>query len=417
MLDIFVTIAAVLVVFSCLYVLLDKTGKKGAKYVIDAVFLTIIFVFICMPCMRLIDDEYNNIENRSYVVKPNLFDENKKINNFYGKAWDDYLKDRTFFRYPFIKSYFYTIGDINDIILVNGITYNKKTKRMFLYSNFAEDYLDKDVYQKAVLNLHKLSSFCNLNGIKLYVLFFPSQDMLMKETSPYKLEQYRENKKLIMNKLQKEFNFPIIYPINDVIEEGKINPVIYRTDIHLTENATYKVYKALMNVIKKDFPSVKIVPESSYDITTNKKVRNSDWEDIFIDGGLIKHAFQYCRSCKNLFDTDYLYYDFKNDYSSRRTVTDISHLKSKGCFYPEGADLRVLMAGTSVNESLYLFIPYTFKNVKYIRLNNVKGIDYDEGFKIMKYYEKIIKRYKPDIIIFSVMDDNIFQLENLFNYD
>ena len=71
--------------------------------------------------------------------------------------------------------------------------------------------------------------------------------------------------------------------------------------------------------------------------------------------------------------------------------------------------------GTSQNENLSEFIPFTFNSVKRLRNNNVQGIKTSEEFKIMKYYEKEMLDYAPNIIIFCITYNNIPELHKIFN--
>ena len=81
--------------------------------------------------------------------------------------------------------------------------------------------------------------------------------------------------------------------------------------------------------------------------------------------------------------------------------------RSKKYYFPYGADLKVIQIGTSMNENLTQFTPYTFKNLKYYRLNAIKGINVSEEYKIMKYYKRKIMEYQPDILIFCITPMNL----------
>ena len=66
-----------------------------------------------------------------------------------------------------------------------------------------------------------------------------------------------------------------------------------------------------------------------------------------------------------------------------------------------------MQIGTSMNESLLQFTPYSFKNLKYIRLINVKEMSGEENFKLSKYYQSEILQYKPDIIVLCLTPLNL----------
>lgn len=120
---------------------------------------------------------------------------------------------------------------------------------------------------------------------------------------------------------------------------------------------------------------------------------------------------------KKLHKTNYRYYTHKDEKMLQTGVTDIPYHKNKVYFYPKGADYRVILLGTSQSENLTEFIPYTFKNVRRIRNNNVIDVPYEYSFKIMKYNKDEILNYKPDILIFCITTENMFELRNLFTME
>ena len=112
--------------------------------------------------------------------------------------------------------------------------------------------------------------------------------------------------------------------------------------------------------------------------------------------------------------TPYRYYTHK-DFKNLKIKVKYEPLhREKDYFYPKGANYRVILLGTSQNENLTEFIPYTFKNVKRIRTNNVEGLSPTESTKIMKYWQKDIIDYKPNILIFCMTYDNFSKLHFLF---
>ena len=386
------------------------------KGISDIVFLTILFIALCIPCIK-IDNSGFTKENRVLAEKPQILINNKKINDMYGRQFDDYIKDRFFLREFLIKTFYYTIGDINDILFVNRVTYNKKTKRMLLHYQHYSIELERCSLWKVIPKLNILNKFFEEKNIKLYILLTPDLEAVTDELSPYRLKNAKRREAEFIQKLKINSAAPMVYPYEAILEEAKTNPVTFRSDIHWTENSAFIGYKELMKVIVKDFPQVKILSENDFNIVKNKKVR-SDWERTYNYGGLIEDTFPYCKNCrKELFDTDYLYYYAKKQNLLKTKVTDVPFLRMKDFYYPEGADLKVLLIGTSGNENLNEFLPYTFKNLKYIRIREVKNIKTDDEFKIMKYYEKEIMNYSPDIVIFSFFVGDLFQIKKIFRYD
>ena len=84
---------------------------------------------------------------------------------------------------------------------------------------------------------------------------------------------------------------------------------------------------------------------------------------------------------------------------------------TKGFTFPDGIH-KIMLIGTSQNENLLHFLPYSAAQLKYIRLN-LGGVKEVEQFKILKLYKKDILAFKPDILVLSITTDNLPQLRNL----
>lgn len=64
-------------------------------------------------------------------------------------------------------------------------------------------------------------------------------------------------------------------------------------------------------------------------------------------------------------------------------------------------------------KNLLQFLPYSAKEVKYLRLNNSQ-LPNKELYKFMKYYKKELLEFKPDIVIFSVSSDILPRITDFF---
>ena len=171
-----------------------------------------------------------------------------------------------------------------------------------------------------------------------------------------------------------------------------------------------------MKAIHKDFNNITPVKESDYINFRSKKVR-CDFNRKFFSGWGIQTAPFLNIYANKILDTPYLYYENKNKNLLKVKLIDNESKKNKIYYYPKGANYRVLEIGTSMNDNLLQFTPYTFKNLKYIRLNGIKNRKTKEEFKIMKYYKKDILDYKPDIIILCITPLNLNNLQNIFVED
>lgn len=81
--------------------------------------------------------------------------------------------------------------------------------------------------------------------------------------------------------------------------------------------------------------------------------------------------------------------------------------------YTGGGGMKsILLLGTSNNEVLCNFIPYSTARMKYIRINGGQ-LNATEQWKLMKHYKKEILSYKPDILILSISALDYPELRNI----
>ena len=122
--------------------------------------------------------------------------------------------------------------------------------------------------------------------------------------------------------------------------------------------------------------------------------------------------YYFCNKIHNFPNRIYVH---KNKSDLKTEITNTDYIVKKVYFYPNGIDLRVLIFGDSNSENLLDFLPYSFKHVKQIRLNEVKALPSAEQFKIIKNYKKEITDFKPDIIIIYIGYAHRYQLFDINN--
>ena len=168
-----------------------------------------------------------------------------------------------------------------------------------------------------------------------------------------------------------------------------------------------------MKVISNDYPNIKILNANDFDYFYDKNVRG-DFFRNFNHGQDCERMGISKSVCKKYHQYDYTYYKYKDFDNLKTTVINTEHHLEKLYDYDKGANYKVVQLGTSQNENLTEFIPFTFKHVKRLRNNNVQGIKTEDEFKIIKYYKDEILEYKPNMIIFCITYDNISELHKLF---
>lgn len=249
-------------------------------------------------------------------------------------------------------------------------------------------------------NLNLFDEFCKENNIKFYLIIVPSQIEVYYNKYPYLLSSLKiEKRNQVVYDIISKLKFPAIYVYDILKIASKKQMVYYKTDFHWTDDGAFIGYKALMELIKKDFKNVKILTNSDFDIKYSNKVR-SDWDREFNNGEVMMYQFHdYEKESDKILDTQYRYYEHKDKKNLNAIVIDESRRKEKVFSYNSTNNLKLLQIGTSMNESLLEFVPYSFKNIKYIRIQNIKNQPSSEDYKFIKLYKNEILEYKPDIIV------------------
>ncbi len=412
-------------VFTIILILSYLFGLKLTEYLVDfkeikhqsrieIIFLAIFFVMLFIP-MSHIDtkSQISERENRT-LAKYKPFITNGQINYTYGTDFNNWFNDRFNLRYAItnLRTYImYLIANKCD----NGY-FDKKTKTT--YPKWSFGHMDIDTIKSNFKALYDFNDWCNKHNIKLYILIVPQKADIHTTQLNYINDTNKHTVFLdYIKRINQENKIKIIYPYKEMLNAVKNGKQVYfKTEHHWTDDGTFIGYKELMKEIIKDYPNIKVLKNNDFNHTYNKMIRGEFPRDY--------NKGQDCWRlglpdfiCSSYHNYNYTYYKHKDFNNLKETIIDTKYHRGKIFKYNYGANYRVIQLGTSMNENLTEFIPFTFKNVKRIRNNNVKNIKAEEEFKIMKYYEEEILEYKPDIIIFCITYGNITSLHNLFNME
>ncbi len=158
-----------------------------------------------------------------------------------------------------------------------------------------------------------------------------------------------------------------------------------------------------MKEVKKDFPDIPVVSLNDYEKSWNKRIRD-EWERNYHWGNL-KRFFNIEEDSLN--SVNYAYYDHKD---ANKLIPHIGKF-TKDATYPVGR-YRVMLMGTSMNENLLQFLPYSGAKTRYIRFNRGQVKKPDE-FNVMKLYRKDILSFKPDILVLCITSMDLLSMQNL----
>lgn len=382
----------------------DFSSIKG-KSRVDIIFLSIFFVLLFIPMMHINQEKYLKHENRTLAVWKPFINADGQINYNFGNDYNAWFNDRFNFRECLIKTHYkqflYTANRPKGIV---------DSKNNWLYNNNLFSNLSTINLSNSFDELKKMQDFFEEKGIKFYTLIVPRLTYIY----PSSIIKFNDDMAYDINKQIKRTNLSAIYPLDALRIGAQQELMFFKTDHHWTDSGAFIAYKELMELIKKDFPNVKILSEQNFENFYRNDVRSDFNRDFFV-GHTCSYYLKLSESdCNKFLDYKYKYYKHKDFKNLKVQVINKPLYKGKDFYYSGGQDYKVVLFGTSMSENLTEFIPFNFKYVKRIRNNNVIDLKVTENFKIMKYWKNHILNYNPDFIIFCITVDNLSSLDNIF---
>ena len=390
----FIIFAVLIFLFSYKFVQYLSKFKIEKHYSrIDIVMLAMFFALLFVP-MSYISDATKSVQEKRMLAKKPHFTLDEEEN--YGPQFDAWYNDHFFGRNRMIKLY-NKILSINSVMENKLVYYDKKSKWIFHKARY--NVVAKDDEKKGVLSaLEDVNNFAKSHNIKLYLFIVPNKTDVYSKLHPLYTKNINALFYDYIDYFKKNADFPIIYPLDELKEASESDYVYFKRSHHWTEWGAYNGYKAIINTVKLDFKDVKAVPEKDYDISYNHKIRD-DWDRTFRSNNTAMGL--------HISDNEkYKYYTPIN----KLEVEIIDKPKYKVKIFKNDNvknNIKVILTGTSNNENLLQFLPFSFSELKYIRLNTVKGVKPGNKYKLMKRYKKDILNFKPDLLIISIGADNI----------
>ncbi len=406
-------VLAVFIVSCLIYSFLVSMYVKGRAIGgrrADMLFLVGFFVMLVVPMLHISEEKKSNAENRNLAVYDPIV-RNGKFNMNYGNKVDKWFGDRFWGREEIMGAYFSLVLNLNKYPNIGRVVYNPDSNWMF---NFGEiDYrkpTEDKISKEIITSINKFNHYVETKGAKLYLLIVPAKaDVYRNETRFYRdIKGIRKGE--LIEKLQKESKYTVVFTYEKLVEFSKRDFVFFKSDTHWTDWGAFAGYQVLMSEIKKEFPAVYIANENDYIISCNNYVR-SEWTRNFHEGNSARLLGQY-GSNDDFLDVKYSYYDPKNNPNYEIKNRDG---KFKFKYYKNNTvrPLRAIICGTSMNENLLQFIPQSFSDVLYLRLNSIQKISRKDEFKIPKLYDKYISEFNPHVFILCLTEANLSELTNL----
>ena len=395
-----------LLFFFLTYRLLSYIPGGGIKRG-DSFLLAIFFLLLFVPMISISDGVRSVRGNRMLAVKPE-WKEFFKEKSDYGRRYENWFNDHFCGHIVLTRLHDVVRNKLSHVISARNAIYFKKDDWFFL-KPLVVKLNDNPVFTRSIVhNLLQLNQFCRQNKIRLYILEVPRKESIYKEllSQRYGFDERAfvktsQVQEMIRNEVRKH-HIPYIYPYEALRDAAKDDYVFFKRTWHWTDWGAFVGYRELMKEIGRDFSDMLLPSLDDYSQSQNQLIRD-DWSRNYHSG----YLYRFCNLQKSPLTSYFNYYDHKE----RDKMTLKVGKFTKDFTYPKGKH-KIMLFGTSQNENLLQFLPYSASQTKYIRLNTgwIKAAD---EFKILKLYKKDILAFKPEILILSISTDVLPRLRDI----
>ena len=395
----------ILVLF-LIYRLLSHIQGGGIRR-INAFLLAIFFPLLFIPMIDISNAVKCTREQRVLATKPRLEDVFKEKAD-YGRRYENWFNDHFCGRSLLIKLHDFICYNINRIIRTKRALYLKEDGLFIELPEYGTVF-GLPHAQLISRNIIQLNEFCKKNKIKLYILEIPKKEIFYKDIVKEKygfddkmltkVSQMRE----VVRESARTHHIPYIYPYKALQEEAKQDLVFFKKSHHVTETGAFVAYRELMKAILRDFSDMPVVSLSDCRRLQNKLIRdNGHW--TFGHGDLL-----FFFGFKDDPDHSFLYNYYNHKNSNELMMKVDRHVKNFS--YPLGKH-KVMITGTSHNQLICRFLPFSASETRFIQLN-ANPVPSVEQWKFLKLFKQDILAFKPEILILSISTDNLPRLRDL----
>ena len=362
---------------------------------IDIVFVVCVVAFMFVPIMHINRDEISVQENRSLAkYVPLIDDETGLINYNFGKDFENWFNDRFFGRRQFIKNSKMIDMLINNEMKNFDAMAGKEnwlfTKRWNSEDMFRNKYLfDDEELSKIKHRLESLQIWLAKRNIKLYLMLVPDKERVYGEFYPDGYAKVNEQAKIEQTYefLKENTHIPVVYPIKALEKAKKDHLLYYKTGTHWNHRGAYVAYLEMMKMLKKDFPSLKILKEADFNIepqfSADEDIANAlgiDAKSTFPKEDMTYDVFKLKK------ETTTVEHEFVNKELRIETFDFVSNNpanKLKAIFYADSQFLR-----------MNWYVAESFKKMQHIYVGY--GRDFD-----IPYMAEDIENFAPDMLVIA----------------
>lgn len=370
------------------YRLLVYIDRKKEKLSWDKIiYMTIFFLIILFPVLKIDNKEIEEVENRNLAKKSKLI-KNNTLNINFGKETEAWLNDHFFKRRKVIDFYkkinIKLLGRIENERALMG----KNNWIFYKGDNSIENFQNAKLFLENELkniesNLKEREKWLNDRNIKYYTFVAPDKNKIYGENFPSYINKIKSTGRAYqLRKYLKDKNIKIIYPYEELMGEKKNGLLYWKTDTHWNSHGAYIGYQKLISEIKKDFPNIQEVKEDDLKEEKSPYLKG----DLLNMLGVNEERYK---------DTYYKNFILKN-----RSFEYTKNEGRNGVITKNNKPLKVLVFRDSFTSSLVPYLSETFGDVEYIWNHNFNN------------FQEKIEKYNPDIVIHEMVERYVTNLKN-----
>lgn len=331
-----------------------KFKEKTSR--IDIVFVTVFFVLLFIPMMKISDAEKSDKENRM-LAKYVPFIKDGQINLKYSTNFESWYNDRFFGREFLINTYNFLEKKINPNRGNKNVLVGQDGWLFFKGDNSIENFQNVKLFspeelQRAAHYLASIDEWARKNGKEFYYVIVPDKNKIYGEYFPNTIRKINPDSLSRANQLvqylRENTEIKVIY-LYDVLKQNKDKGLLYfKNNTHWNGLGSYLGYMGIMEEIKKSHSEVPVLA-------------NLKW----------KETFHYKGDLTNLLDSS------SQDLDTKYLTPEITHvqgceiLQKIGaktdivCHNPQGS-LRLFLKGDSFSNGYLLdYLRLSFKQTKF----------------------------------------------------
>lgn len=281
---IFITLFLTLLAFLTFGIKVSSKHVEGKR--VEDLALIIIFIGVCIaPTFFLTDKTVSESEKRNLAEFPALGD-STGFNSSFSTQFDSWYSDHFAKRdeiVSFNNTIFQSEGSAQNSSVIEGEDgwfFYKLDKNIDNYANL-RSVSDEDLV--LIKNyLLTINNWCNAHGKKLYFLICPNKATIYGEKVKYikKFDTDENSDAMRVMKYLEGSEIKAVFSKDEIMKHKNDGHLLYRKqDTHHSDIGAYYSYKAIMDVIGKDFP-VAATPLNNIPMWDYKDVQNCDLKSM-----------------------------------------------------------------------------------------------------------------------------------------